>query len=161
LGEDRVTRKAVKAAKAKKGGVKALVAELYFPCRNCGQWRRQHVGSERKCLFQASCFEPKFPSEFTTHERESTLERVETLDRQLVGRLHSKADVFEQEIGKIHDAATFGCTHVNDEGMGLLERHAPREGEKYHVICLLCGEDWYENEEGEKFHPEGIAGSGK
>jgi len=138
-----------------------LTPELYFPCRNCGKWRRQHVGSERKCLFQASCFEPKWPMEFTAAEREATLERLERLDRQLVEGARRRADDLEQVIGKINDAARFGCTHVNDEGMGLLERHAPREGEKYHVICSLCGEDWYENEEGEKLHPEGIAGSGK
>jgi len=99
--------------------------------------------------------------EFSAAEREATLERMERLDRQLVVRARQKADDLEQEIGKIHDAATHGCRHVNDEGMGLLERHAPREGEKYHVICSLCGEDWYENEEGEKLHPEGTAGTGE
>jgi len=137
-----------------------LTPELYFPCRNCGQWRRQHVGKERKCLFQASRFEPKWPAEFNTAEREATLERTERLDHQLVERARKRADALEQVIGKINDAARFGCTHVNDEGMGLLERHAPR-GEKYHVICSLCGEDWYENEEGKKLEPAPAAGSGE
>jgi hypothetical protein len=138
-----------------------LTPERYFPCRNCGQWRREHAGKERKCLFQASRFEPKFPAEITSLEREALLGRLETLDRQLVGRLHKKADDNEQEIGKIHDVAASCCEHVNDEGMGLLERRLAPEKDKYHIICSLCGEDWYEDEEGKKLHPEGVAGSGE
>jgi hypothetical protein len=138
-----------------------MTPEFYFPCRNCGQWRRQHVGSERKCLFQASRFAPKCPMDFTAAERESTIERLERLDRQLVERVRKKADDLEQAIGKINEAARAGCQHINDEGMGLLERHAPREGEKYHVICSLCEEDWYEDEEGNKLHPEGVARPGE
>lgn len=119
------------------------------------------MGSERKCLFQASCFDPKWPIEFTAVEREATIERLERLDRQLVERRRQEADDLEQEIGKIHDAATHGCTHINDDGAGLLERHAPHNGSKYHIICSLCGEDWYEDEEGRKLHPEGTVGSGE
>jgi len=138
-----------------------VTPEFYFPCRNCGKWRRQHVGKEKKCLFQASCFEPKFPAEFNTAEREATLERLERLDKQLVEKLRTKADDLEHAIGLINAAARFGCFHTDDEGKGLLERHAPHEGEKYHVICSLCGEDWYENEEGKKLEPAPAAGSGE
>ena len=145
-----MTRRIVKAAKAEKGGVKALVAELYFPCKNCGKWRREHVGKERKCLFQASSFEPKFPSDFSTHERGATLERTERLGQQLVERARNRADTLEQEIGEINEAARHGCPHVDDNGMGLLERHTPNEGEKYHVVCSLCQEDWYEDEVGKR-----------
>ena len=130
-----------------------MTPEFYFPCRHCGQWRRLHGGKERKCLFQASCFEPKWPLEFN-----ATLERLARLDRQLVERTRERADKLEQVIAKINDAARAGCQHINDQGMGLLERHAPRQGEKYHVICSLCEEDWYEDEEGNKLHPEGTVG---
>lgn len=138
-----------------------MIPELYFPCRNCGQWRRQHVGKERKCLFQASNFEPKWPVEFTAAERESTLERLKRLDRQLVARARNKADDLEQAIGKINEAARAGCQHIDDQGMGLLARRALTETEKYHVVCSLCEEDWYEDEEGKKLHPAGIAGAGE
>ena len=156
-----MTRKVVKAAKAKKGGVKELIAALYHPCRNCGHWRRQHLGKEKKCLFQASNFEPKFPPDFTTKERVAMLDRAERLDQQMVERVRQRVDALEEQIGKLNDAARQGCPHVDDNGMGLLERHAPHEGEKYHVICSLCQEDWYEDEEGKKLEPAPAAGSGE
>jgi hypothetical protein len=132
-------------------GASLVTPELYFPCRNCGQWRRQHVGNERKCLFQASSFQPKFPSEFTTQEREATIDRAERLDRQLVEKVRQEADRLEQEIGKINEAARFGCTHVDEEGKNLLDRQVPAEISRHvHVICSLCGEDWYEDHDGKK-----------
>ncbi len=138
-----------------------MTPELYFPCRSCGLWSRQHVGVMRKCMFQASCFEPKWPREFSAAEREATIERLERLTRQLVGRRRRKADALEQEIDKIHSAACAGCRHINDAGVVLLDRRDPYAGQKYHVICSLCGEDWYEDEEGRKLHPEGAVGSGE
>lgn len=138
-----------------------MTPDFYFPCRHCGEWRRNHAGKERKCLFQASCFEPKWPMEFTAKERESTLARMERLDKQLVNKMRTLADARETAISKIIEAARFGCTHVNDAGMGLLERYAPTATEKYHVVCSLCEEDWYEDEEGKKLYPAGIAGAGE
>ena len=148
-----MTRKVVKAAKAKRGGVRELIAALYYPCLNCGQWRRQHLGKEKKCLFQASNFEPKFPPDFTAKERVALLDRTERLDQQMVGQVRQRVDALEKQIGKINEAARHGCPHVDDNGMGLLEKYSPQEGEKgekYHVVCSLCEEDWYEDEVGKR-----------
>lgn len=132
-----------------------MTPEFYFPCRHCGQWRRLHVGKERKCLFQASRFEPKWPREFKAADRAKTLERLDRLDRQLVERLRKRADKLEQVIAKINDAARAGCPHANDDGDSFLERYAlPQPKSRCHVICSLCGEDWYEDRDGNKLHPE-------
>lgn len=129
---------------------KRMTPELYFPCRNCGQWRRAHVGSERKCLFQASRFEPKAPLDFTARERGDVLRRVQRLQHHLVERRQRALEAVEQEIGKISDAASSGCTHHADDGVSLLERYSPPPDDKgniptqVHVVCTLCDEDWYE-----------------
>lgn len=103
-------------------------------------------------MFQASSFKPKWPFELTAVEREAVIERCERLQLQLVERLRSKADLIEKAIGRIDDAARQGCRHVNDDGVNLLDRNLRIPSSKVHVICSLCGEDWYENEEGQKLH---------
>lgn len=75
------------------------------------------------------------------------MERIERLQRQLVNVPRDKLDKLDVSIDGLTMEATKDCDHKNDRGESILERHAPMEGKRHHIICSLCHEDWYEDDD--------------
>lgn len=123
----------------------SLPAALYLPCRNCGQWRRQHVGPERKCVFQASLYEPKEPRDLTSDERYQLIARIERLRKQILRPLEKENMRVEKRLDALTDIAGEGCTHRDEEGISLAERHDDPRYPRIHFACSVCDYDWYED----------------
>ena len=126
-----------------KSTLKKVTAELYFPCRHCGLWRRQHIGKEKKCPFDASCFEPKSPKELGATERNNLKDRLEILRNQIINKPSKVLEETDMKIDAIVTLATSDCSHQREDGTSLLDRQSTEHG-TVHTVCELCGEDWYE-----------------
>lgn len=120
-----------------------VTPSLYFPCRGCGLWRRQHVGKERKCPFDAGNFSPTHPRDLSAKGRIRLLERIERLQIQLVERPSKRLDELDSALDKLVMAASECCSHTYDNGATALDRQSTEHG-TVHVACELCKEDWYE-----------------
>lgn len=123
-----------------------LTPTLYFPCRNCGLWRRQHVGSELKCPFASACFDATPPEKLSAKDRQRLTERIDVLRRQIIQRPSDQLEWLDGKVDELVTLATSGCSHKYDNGSDATDRHmvTVELDNKTHVICELCHEDWYE-----------------
>ena len=117
-----------------------FTTELYFPCKHCGKWRRQHIGKVRKCLFEATVFEPKKDVDLTDEQRYALLERCDVLRKQLVLPLEKITSTLDMYLDNLHTAAVTGCPHSDTTAFPAINSPAGR----VHVTCSLCNFDWYE-----------------
>ena len=123
-----------------------LTPQLYFPCRNCGLWRRQHVGKERKCPFASGCFDPTKPSQMKSADRIRLNDRIEVLRRQIIQRPSDQLEWLDGKVDELLTLASSDCSHKYDDGTDATDRQpvTVELDNKIHVICELCKEDWYE-----------------
>jgi hypothetical protein len=123
-----------------------VTPSLYFPCANCGMWRRQHLGKERKCPFASSNFVATEAASLTARDRRRLLDRLTLLHVQKVEFPRRELDEIDVAIDGITTAAQAGCAHKDDDGSSLLETRLPHMGNpgRTHMLCPLCDEDWYE-----------------
>ncbi len=126
---------------------KLFSPERYFPCRNCGRWRRQHlkVKGLRKCPFDATFFVPKQAKELTAFERNEVQARVALLEHQLLRPAQKNVEALEKALDLLRDAAGKECPHKDEDG-DTIEKRPTSPGSKFgtYCVCTICHEDWYE-----------------
>lgn len=100
-------------------------------------------------MFQASLYEPKEPRDLTSDERYQLIARIERLRQQVLRPLEKESVRIEKRLDALTDIAGEGCTHHDEEGISLIERHPNPTGSLgVHCACPVCDYDWYEDRKG-------------